>query len=137
MNSSVSTFLQLSVVLTGFDTLDLRLADSLLARATASGHGQGVIELVKRFAAVASEKPPERLEEAVGELIDSDAALRDAAEQLIYLWYLSAETDGAAWKFGREEDYAGALLWRAIAAHPPGLSGGYMGQWRYFPGNLE
>jgi hypothetical protein len=29
--------------------------------------------------------------------------------------------------------YFGALLWPVIGAHPPGLSGGYFGHWRYLP----
>ena len=32
-----------------------------------------------------------------------------------------------------QEDYFDALMWSVIGAHPPGLSDGYYGHWRYPP----
>ena len=35
------------------------------------------------------------------------------------------------------EDYFESLIWRAALAHPPALSGGYFGHWRYPPEDLH
>lgn len=36
-----------------------------------------------------------------------------------------------------EEDYFESVLWRAIYAHPPALTGGYFGHWHYPPEDLD
>jgi hypothetical protein len=37
--------------------------------------------------------------------------------------------------YGTPEEYFSGLAWQIIGAHPPGLSGGYFGHWRYRPDN--
>ncbi|KRQ00991.1 hypothetical protein AOQ71_39040 [Bradyrhizobium manausense] len=49
--------------------------------------------------------------------------IRAAAEQLIYLWYLSAfflnTTVGPAWVYGTTDQYEQGIIWKVIGAHAP------------------
>jgi hypothetical protein len=38
-------------------------------------------------------------------------------------------------QFGSPEQYFRGMMWSVIRAHPPALSGGYFGYWRYPPEN--
>jgi len=66
--------------------------------------------------------------------IAATPAHRPVAEQIVMLWYASATiaVDGT-FTFGTTRQYFAGQLWSVIQAHPPGLSGGYMGHWRYPP----
>ncbi len=61
------------------------------------------------------------------------------AQQLIYLWYISAfflfddKTKANVWVYGQPEHYEQALLWRVIDAHPPMTRGGPYGYWADTP----
>jgi len=85
-------------------------------------------------------------------LIKDDAA-RSAAQQLIYLWYLSAflvvpqpdpkapppppgqppKPSSPAWVYGTPGQYEHALLWKVVRAHPPMMRGGPPGYWAERP----
>jgi hypothetical protein len=85
-----------------------------------------------------------------------------AAEQIIYLWYLSAfyvpnpldpenreekeenraaeggtdpddEPKRGVWQYGTLEQYEKALIWTIIGAHAPMTPGGPMGHWKDKP----
>jgi hypothetical protein len=66
-------------------------------------------------------------------------ALRDIAQQVIYLWYVSATfsidptTKARTWKYGSVEEYEQALVWTVIGAHPPMTHGGPFGYWASAP----
>src|SRR5690349_13269070 len=93
------------------------------------------------------------LEEGVRQQIINNETLSPVARQIIYLWYTSAllvrsvkpdmavnlETGrpdtGTTLQFGSPEQYFRGLIWSVIRAHPPALSGGYFGYWRYPPEN--
>ena len=93
------------------------------------------------------------IEEGVRQRIINDDAQSPLARQIIYLWYTSAflvrsvkvdaeanlETGkpdaGTTLQFGAPEEYFRGLMWSVIRAHPPALSGGYFGYWRYPPEN--
>ena len=69
------------------------------------------------------------------ELLKEDANAA-ALRQIVLLWYtgFTFSADGrSALTTTTAEAYFEGLLWRAIRAHPPGLSGGYFGHWRYGP----
>src|SRR5262245_23657448 len=56
--------------------------------------------------------------------IMNDKDIRPAAEQLIYLWYLSAffflnTSVGPAWVYGTADQYEQGILWKVIGAHAP------------------
>jgi hypothetical protein len=65
----------------------------------------------------------------------ADPAIDASGKELVHLWFVGAPGPVGA----KDQDYLspatyfGALLWTAIGAHPPGLSGGYFGHWRYLP----
>jgi len=40
-------------------------------------------------------------------------------------------------KINSEADYFESVIWRAIHAHPPALTGGYFGHWKYPPEDLD
>jgi hypothetical protein len=62
-----------------------------------------------------------------------------AGKELVHLWFVGAPgpvpgpTGLNDQPYLTAETYFGALLWPVIGAHPPGLSGGYFGHWRYLP----
>ena len=67
-------------------------------------------------------------------------AMRPAAEQLIYLWYLSAfylplggDPAKRLWVYGTTEQYESALLWIDIHAHAPMTRAGKPGDWARAP----
>ena len=93
------------------------------------------------------------LEEGVRQRIVNDATHAPIARQVIFLWYTSAflvrsvKPDAAVnletgrpdtsttLQFGSPEQYFRGMMWSVIRAHPPALSGGYFGYWRYPPEN--
>lgn len=93
------------------------------------------------------------LEEGVRKRIINDDTLSPVARQIIFLWYTSAflirsqKPDAATnletgrpdssttLEFGSPEQYFRGMMWTVIRAHPPALSGGYFGYWKYPPEN--
>ena len=70
----------------------------------------------------------------VQEKLANDAALGPAVKSIVILWFtgqlqLGLNAAGAA--IG--DDYFQALMWSCIGSHPPALSDGYFGHWRYPP----
>jgi D-sorbitol dehydrogenase-like protein len=131
-------FIAMSQVLTGLGNLKAELARAYLDRLTSSPFGPQLKEILSRF----RELKPEGgagLEEQVQAKILADDALRPAVSQIVLLWFTSAmwERNGPALnlRYGGQEEYFSGLAWSLIGAHPPGLSGGYFGHWRYRPEN--
>lgn len=93
------------------------------------------------------------IEEGIQKRILEDDAISPIARQIIFVWYTSAlligskkpegavnleigRPDGSTTlQFGSPEQYFRGLLWSVIHAHPPALSGGYFGYWKYPPEN--
>lgn len=149
-------FIALSSILIGERNLDPELArkylDRLLA-VTVSGDPmpKRVEALLDAFREI--RKGGGDLEEGVRQQIMNNEMLLPIARQIIYLWYTSAflvrsvkpdmivnlETGrpdtSTTLQFGSPEQYFRGLIWSVIRAHPPALSGGYFGYWRYPPEN--
>jgi hypothetical protein len=129
-------FLALSRILTGVGQLDAALANQYLDRLVSTPFGSAVRQMLERFAKF---KPDETLPERVTKEIVDDDTLRPAVCQIILLWYTSALWDNGttpiALRYGTQDEYFSGLAWSLIGAHPPGLSGGYFGHWRYRPEN--
>ena len=129
-------FLALSRILTGVGQLDSALASQYLDRLVSTPFGPTVRLILERFTKFkADETRPDRVKkEIVG-----DDTLRPAVCQIILLWYTSAFWDNGATpialRYGTQDEYFSGLAWSLIGAHPPGLSGGYFGHWRYRPEN--
>jgi hypothetical protein len=129
-------FIALSSALTGERALARNLAESYLQRVLAiEPHGQHLVELLKIFTDIQSGGG--NLNEQIEKKIMQDAKVSPLARQIIFLWYTSAlpSDDGKVWAFGSPEQYFSALMWNTVRAHPPGLSGGYFGHWKYPPDN--
>lgn len=128
-------FVALSSILTGEQNLDKGLAQQYIQRILQEPLGSQLENLLTLFHEIQA-----RGGDIVGEVrkhIIENAALSPLAKQIIILWYTSAvpEPDGKNWRFGSPEEYFSGLIWSVIQAHPPGLSGGYFGHWKYPPDN--
>jgi len=156
MEQDLDDFIALSAVLIGERNVDRGLAqkylDRLLAAPVAgepmSRRVHAVLDAFREVRAGDGD-----IEEGVRQRIVEDEALAPVARQIIYVWYTSAllvrgiapaeavnlETgrpdSNTTLQFGSPEQYFQGLIWSVIRAHPPALSGGYFGYWRYPPEN--
>lgn len=149
-------FIALSSILIGTRNPDRELAQEYLDRLLAVPVGGD--PMLKRVEALLNIFREIRdgggdLEEGVRQRIINNDAVSPIARQIIYLWYTSAflvrsvKPDTAVnldtgrpdtsttLQFGTPEQYFRGLMWSVIRAHPPALSGGYFGYWRYPPEN--
>jgi|HubBroStandDraft_2_1064218.scaffolds.fasta_scaffold718388_1 hypothetical protein len=133
-------FLAISRILTGVENLDADLGRQYLDRLNSSPFNPLLSQILKRFQELKG-KP-----DVVGQVkkqIVADDSLRPTVCQIILLWYTSTVQDNLGMqppaapvmRFGTQEEYFSGLAWTIIGAHPPGLSGGYFGHWRYRPDN--
>lgn len=129
-------FLTLSAILTGVGDLDPALGRQYLERLSSTPFAPNLLEILRRFHALQSGST---LSDEVRQQLVSNDDLRPTITQIVLLWYTSAmhDNDGmpANLRFGTQDEYFSGLGWRILAAHPPGLSGGYFGHWRYRPEN--
>jgi len=117
-----------------YDIDDALLADFMAVSRTLTGMPLSSVsdvrlgrEYLERFARI--DVPGIDLRKLIAAHGDSAEALmknttvRPAAEQLIYLWYLSAfllqTKTGPDWIYGTTEQYERGLLWTTIGAHAP------------------
>lgn len=125
-------FLALSRILTGVENLDDELGRQYLDRLTSSHFDPFLRQILNRFQGFGDD---ETLTERVKREILGDRELRPTVCQIILLWYTSAmrdsESGALSLRYGTQEAYFSGLVWTIIGAHPPGLSGGYFGYWRY------
>jgi hypothetical protein len=133
-------FLAISRILTGVENLDADLGRQYLDRLNSSPFNPLLSQILKRFQELKGAP------DAVGQVkkqIVADDSLRPTVCQIILLWYTSTVQDNLGMqppaapvmRFGTQEEYFSGLAWTIIGAHPPGLSGGYFGHWRYRPDN--
>ncbi len=135
-------FIALSEALTGVRPLDRTLANEYLGRFLTN---QDVGGLLPRLISVHSDivrqgADPNAVNAAIAARIMGDDALRPAAQQLIYLWYVSAffkkdATDPVkgSWQYGPAHHYERALVWSVIRSHAPMTRGGPFGYWSQAP----
>lgn len=117
-----AAFLEASRQLTGLESLPPFLAAVYRDR-VASVHGSAALSRLLDVP-----------KDALLATLEEDDELRAVAESVVMLWYASATVDASGtFTFGTPRQYFSSQLWQVIRAHPPGLSGGYMGHWRYPP----
>ncbi len=135
---TLDEFVALSEALTGIAPLDQKLAQQYLQRCTDNPVvGPILPNLINTFNDIGAKGSGAA---GIKAQIMNDPTLVLAAEQIIYLWYVSAfylaDLPGAGnpkWQYSQEhpEQYDGALMWRVIGAHPPmtapGKKFGYWG----------
>ena len=129
----MATFVEISRLVTGFSDIGQPLAREYSDVMTSTSSWKTELDALSLAVddALATSNPEAALKEAAAQA----PAVKAAARRLIHLWYagrLPAENNVDA-KFTSEAAYFGGLIWRAARAHPPGLSGGYVGHWRYAP----
>ena len=131
----------LSRILTGVDDLDVKLGGQYLKRLNSGAFQAKLQEVLDKFHGL---RKGDTLVKQVKEKIVAVEDLRAIACQIILLWYTSQIQDNldlknppasASFSYGTQEEYFSGLAWQIIGAHPPGLSGGYFGHWRYRPDN--
>lgn len=76
------------------------------------------------------------IDKEIAEQIMTDSALRKVVVTVISFWYF-AQAPGlhTIQEVGSASQYFRGQFWDIVRAHPPGLSGGYFGQWTYPPDN--
>jgi hypothetical protein len=134
-------FLALSRILTGVEELDEKLGRKYLDRLNGGAFQPKLREVLDKFHKL---RKGDTLVKQVKEKIVGVEDLRAIACQIILLWYTSLVQDNldlqhpppsASFSYGTQDEYFSGLAWQIIGAHPPGLSGGYFGHWRYRPDN--
>jgi hypothetical protein len=131
-------FMKLSEVLTGVKPLDRRLGIQYLERYARNPDLTSLLpQLIKAYRDMPSQSD---LAKTMQEKIMQDRTIGPAAEQLIYLWYVSAfflPIDHAAasrnWLYGSPEQYQKSLLYTVVRAHAPMTEGGPPGYWATAP----
>ena len=145
----VTDFISVSEALTGQRPLRRRLAAQYLERFARMPDYypklKRLLEVHKQYAAGGG--TPDDIAEQIMANKESDADdIRAAAEQVIYLWYVSAfflpalkeqpphsgqlaRTGPQIWIYGKSEQYEQGLLWKVVKAHAPMMPGGRPGYW--------
>jgi hypothetical protein len=126
-DAMLADFMQVSSTLTGIplnSEADRRLGRQYVER---YARVDELADLLPKLIA-AHKKTREQPNLDAAELVMNNGEVRPAAEQLIYLWYLSAfylpllDSTNAAkrlWVYGTTEQYERALLWKVVGAHAP------------------
>jgi hypothetical protein len=135
-------FMNVSEALTGVKPLDRRIGVQYLERYARHPDLTALLpQLIKAYRQIVDASPiPDDLIKNVREKIMQDKTVGPAAEQLIYLWYVSAfflPIDHSAasrnWIYGSPEQYEQSLLWPIVRGHPPMTRGGPTGHWARAP----
>jgi hypothetical protein len=136
-------FMKVSQALTGIETLNTRLGSQYFERYARHPELTKMLPpLIRAYLDIERDAhtPDEQRAAVQHKIIEDKTTLGPAAEQLIYIWYVSAfflPADHAAtsrnWIYGTVEQYQSSLLWSVINAHPPMTSGGLPGHWAYPP----
>jgi hypothetical protein len=135
-------FMKVSETLTGVKPLDRRLGVQYLERYARNPDLSALLpQLIKAYRDIAAATPSQNdPNNVIQQKIMKDKTVGPAAEQLIYLWYVSAfflPVDHAAanrnWFYGSPEQYERSLLWSVVRGHAPMTRGGPTGYWAKAP----
>jgi hypothetical protein len=131
MTRSLVSFVQLSTVLTGQKKLPDDLVTAYFDRASSLLRDRLDALLIRFESLVKAGIDPILV---VRENILPNVELGATAKVVLLLWYVGGiqNTDGD-WEMATADQYYRALVWDAIGAHPPTLSNGYYGHWKYPP----
>jgi hypothetical protein len=125
-------FFSLSEYLTGEPGLDHNLAERHFSRLRSVSDPAALAKLLVQWQA--AQKNPAQTERLVRKIL-SDSVLGPLAKALIMLWYTGGIKDvvgnTSVWTIETAADYFGALAWKVVGCHPPGLSNQFFGHWKY------
>lgn len=123
MMSDQDTALEMCRQLSGFNDVSARFTQTALGGLVADVGCQPAERLLEAFAAGGLP------------IIMADATFAPLVEKLLIFLYTGFADDPQIMA-GAPENHFESLMWRAVGAHPPGLSGGYFGHWHYPPEDL-
>ncbi len=132
---NLDDFVALSEALTGVQGLDRDLASDYMARCLANPDvGGGLPPLLTTFRDMVA-KGGDR-DAAIKSRIMDDAKLGPVAQQVIFLWYVSAffakdpaDPVKGTWQYGPPQHYPRGLMWSVIHSHAPMTPGGGVDYW--------
>jgi hypothetical protein len=131
-DSRFGLFLSLSQYLTGEPALDHALAQRHFGRLQSASDSAVLANLLLQWQA--AEKNPAQTDGLVRKIL-SDSVLGPLAKTLILLWYTggikNVVDNTTVWVIETAGDYYGALAWKVVGSHPPGLSNQFFGHWKY------
>ena len=131
-DSRFGLFLSLSKYLTGEPALDRELAQRHFDRLQSASDAEALANLLLQWEA--AEKNPAQTDRLVRKIL-SDSVLGPLAKTLILLWYTggikNVIDNTTVWVIETAGDYYGALAWKVVGSHPPGLSNQFFGHWKY------
>jgi hypothetical protein len=129
-DSQFALFFSLSNYLTGEPVLDRELAQRHFSRLRSVSDPPVLAKLLLRWQA--AQKNPAQTDRLVKKML-ADSLLGPLAKTLILLWYtggIKNPGDGT-WIIETAADYFGALAWKVVGSHPPGLANQFFGHWKY------
>jgi hypothetical protein len=125
-------FFSLSKYLTGEPALDRELAQRHFGRLQSASDPAALASLLLQWQD--AEKNPSQTDRLVRKIL-SDSVLGPPAKTLILLWYTggikNVVDNTTIWVIETAADYFGALAWKVVGSHPPGLSNQFFGHWKY------
>lgn len=147
---NLKQFIAVSQILTGEKNLSRNLAGQYLERfawlwdpdrpadATNPGYFPKLKKLLDKYEATTTSGAAPASDDLAAKLVsDPDPDIADAAQQVIYLWYVSAFFmrspdpknpgtfgSGKNWLYGTTQQYEQAILWPLVKAHAPMMRGG-------------
>lgn len=141
----INKFHEISIELTGFNNLSSNLIEAYYYKIMKEkGYSENLSKLIDEL--INNHTP-------LKELTETNRSYKRLVKGIVFLWYTSELISWESiekWestpvedrkfeilerKTGTQEEYYEGLIWKAIRAHPLGLSGGYFGHWKYEPEN--
>jgi hypothetical protein len=131
IDDALITFSQLSSILVGEVVSERTAARHWHTVRNALPAGQ-LDQILQRFRSLRSADGD--LGQQVKQQLIDDGTLGPVVKGLLRLWFTGVFQlgQGAPAPSG-QDDYFEALMWSSVGAHPPALSDGYFGHWRYPP----
>lgn len=136
-------FMKVSQALTGVGNLDTRIGSQYFERYARHPDLTKLLPpLINAYRDIEAASPDLARRKTLikRNIVSNKSTLGQAAEQLIYLWYVSAfflpvehTAPSRSWIYGTAEQYQASLLWSVVQAHPPMTRGGAPGYWAYPP----
>lgn len=147
----LGSFVELSERLTGVAPLDRQLANEYMERFATNRQLTTNLDLmIQAYRNIRDYQRRSESDVKQQILLSPEKKVRAAAQQLIFLWYVSAfyipipdpssaapledgDTRKKVWIYGTPEQYGRAILWSVIRAHAPMTPGGPANYWASAP----
>jgi hypothetical protein len=131
-NHSLGLFSELSCILTGESAVASSSAQRHLKTLRSVLGADTMNQILQRFRKLKTDGGD--IVQAVKDKLVDDLSLGPSVKQIILLWFTGQiKTTAGTPAPATQDDYFEALMWAAAGSHPPALSDGYFGHWRYPP----